>query len=432
MIDDKSAHKRGVESWRKHILMTTWIAYASFYLCRTNISIAIPGIMAEFAITKTQMGGVLSSLFIAYAIGQFINGQFADKFGARKMITIGILLSAVMNIIFGFIGGILILMMVVWALNGYFQSMGWSSCVKTIANWFPLKRRGKTCGILGTSYQMGNVLSWLLGGFIIGNFGWRFGFWVPALIFIAVGIFWYRKAKNAPEEVGLPTIEEEERGIAAGDIRKDHHIGFKKTAKMTLLNPYIWAVGLGLLCLNIIRYGFLDWVPTYMFEVQKLSISTAAYKSLLLPFAGSLGALSAGYISDKIFKSKRSPVIVLMLLLLVLFTWIYPQIPVGDWLSGILVLMAIGFMLYGPHVIMVTAMPMDYGTRKAAGSATGFIDGMGYIGASITGITSGWLIDTFGWSAAFDFWIAAAIAAAIIMILVWKFRKTENTNVCVE
>lgn len=419
--------KEKFKPWRNRILITTWITYASFYLCRVNMSIAIPGIMTEYGISKTEIGGVLTALLAAYAIGQFINGQLGDKFGARKIITIGILGSALLNIIFGFNSGILILMMLIWGLNGYFQSMGWSPSVKTIANWFPLKERGKASSILGTSYQIGNAVSWVLAGLVIGAMGWRWGFWVPGLIFIAVSVFWYNRARNAPEEVGLPTIEEEENGKKHdGSIRKDNHLGFRFTCKQCLMNPRVWIVALGLFFLNIVRYGFLSWAPTYLFEVQKATISTAAYQAVAIPLAGSLGALFAGWLSDKKFQSRRAPMAVIMLFALSLVSFLYPQVPTGNWILSLILLMMIGFMLFGPHVLMVTTMPMDYGTRKAAASATGFIDGWGYIGAAITGVASGWLIDTFGWNAAFNFWVLSAIVAAILMLMLWGYKPTKK------
>lgn len=413
--------------WRKRILFTTWITYASFYLCRVNISVALPGIMEEFSLTKTQVGSVLTALFTMYAIGQFVNGQLGDKFGARKIVSIGILFSAILNIIFGFTNGFLAGMILVWGLNGYFQAMGWSPSVKTIANWFPRQIRGKASGILGTSYQIGSALSLALAGFIVGLLGWRFAFLIPPLIFLLIGLHWLIRVRNAPEEIGLPTIEEEEKGIQESKIKKDHHIGFKQTLKIVLTKKRIWAAALALFGLNIVRYGFLAWAPTYMFEVQKAAISTAAYKTMFIPIAGSLGALYVGWISDRVFRSRRAPVTSIMLFLLALSCWIYPRIPAGDWILSLTYLIMIGFLTYGPHAMLVTAMPMDYGTRKAAASATGFIDGWGYIGAALTGVGTGFLIDNFGWDYAFYFWIAGALLAAILVLFLWNYgAKVEH------
>jgi len=414
--------KKQLSYWRKRIFISLWIAYASFYLCRVNISIAIPGILEEYNLTKTAMGAVLTALFFAYAVGQFINGQLGDKFGARKLLTFGAIVSAILNLIFPFLPGVVSLLALVWGLNGYFQSMGWSPSTKTIANWFPIKMRGKITGMFGSCYQFGNAASWALSGFVVGMFGWRYAFWIPAIVFIIVAIQWFINGRNAPEEVGLPTVEDCHEGIMEmRECTEDVHLGFKYTLKTVLGDSRIWMAAFSLFGLNIIRYGFMGWAPTYMFEVEKAAISTAAYKALAMPLAGSIGALFAGWASDKFFKSRRAPIIVLMLIGLAALTILYPQLKHSRWIWSLICLMAIGFTIYGPHVMIVATVPIDYASRKAAASATGFIDSLGYFGASLTGVISGFLIDNYGWNAAFYFWVVGVFLAIILMSLQWNY-----------
>ena len=409
-----------INKWQKKMFWMMWITYASFYLLRVNISIAMPSIMSEFGLTKTNMGIVLTSLFFAYAIGQFINGQLGDKINARRIITFGLISSAILNIIFGFAAGSLVLMAVLWGLNGYVQSMGWGPTVKTKANWFPKNIRGKISGKLGTSYIIGGAFSWFLAGTIAKYFNWRFTFFIPAAICIIIAIHWYIRARNAPEEVGLPSLEEQEQGIDNNETKKDHHIGFNNTLKITLLNPYVWFAGLALFGLNIVRYGFMSWAPTYMFEEQGATISLAAYKAIAFPVAGGLGAIFAGWASDHIFKHRRAPVALIMLLLLALFCYLYRIVPGANWVLSLVILLFIGFFTFGPHILLVAALPADLGTRKAASSVTGFINAFGYVGASLTGVGTGYLIDNFSWDAAFYFWIFGAVFAAIMILFVWK------------
>jgi len=415
-----------INHWQKKMFWLIWITYASFYLGRVNISVALPGIMAEFGFTKTNLGIVLSSLFVMYAIGQFINGQLGDKINSRRIITFGLISSAVLNIIFGFTGGIIGFMVILWGLNGYFQSMGWGPTVKAMANWFPKNIRGKISGRLGTCYIIGGAISWLLAGTIIKHFNWRFTFWIPSIFMVVIAIVWFLRARNAPEEIGLPSLEEQEKGIENTQIRKDKHIGFRETLKITLLNPYIWFAGFALFGLNIVRYGFMSWAPTYMFEEQGATISLAAYKAIAFPFAGVLGAIFAGWASDKMFKNRRAPVAFVMLILLAIFCYLFRVVPGENWIVSLIILLLIGFFTFGPHMLVVTALPADLGSRKAASSVTGFIDAMGYVGASLTGVGTGYLIDKINWDAAFYFWIFGALLAAIMMILVWKFELKKG------
>lgn len=415
-----------ISKWQKKIFWLMWVTYASFYLCRVNISIAMPKIMEEYGLTKSEMGLILSSLFALYAIGQFINGQLGDKLNSRRIITIGLLSSAILNIVFGFNTGILIIMVIIWGLNGYFQSMGWGPTVKAMANWFPVRIRGRISGLLGTSYIIGGAFSWFLAGTIIKYFNWRYVFWFPSIFCILIAIHWYIRARNAPEEVGLPTLEEQEKGLGSRNIRKDTHIGFSNTLKITLLNPYPWFAGFALFGLNIVRYGFMSWAPTFMFEEQGATISLAAYKAIAFPLAGGLGAVFAGWMSDKVFKSRRAPVAFIMLILLAIFCYFFKVCPGDNWLLSLIILLFIGFFTFGPHILLVAALPVDLGTRKAASSVTGFIDGMGYLGAGLTGVGTGYLIDKFGWDAGFYFWICGAIFAAIMTLFLWNYKSIKR------
>ena len=126
----KEEQLREIFYWKKRVFSTLWITYGSFYLCRANMSIALPDIMKEFGYSKTDVGMIGSALFVTYAIGQFINGQLGDKFGARRFIALGIIVSAILNIAFGFTTALPV-MIIIWGANGYFQSMGWPSSVKT-------------------------------------------------------------------------------------------------------------------------------------------------------------------------------------------------------------------------------------------------------------------------------------------------------------
>jgi len=363
------------------------------------------------------MGGVLTALFAAYAFGQFINGQMGDKFGARKMVTIGLLFSAFLNVIFGFTQGFLTSMIVIWGLNGFFQAMGWGPIVKTIACWFPPKKRDVVSGILGTSYILGSSLSLLLAGFVAGYLGWRWVFWFPAIMTIIIALHWVIRIRNSCEDKGFEPVERIETA--------KKYAGIKHSVSLILMDKKIWLAGFCLFGLNIVRYGFLDWAPTYFFEVQKATISVAAYKTLIFPLAGAVGALSSGWLSEKVFKQRKTLVAVIMLLTLAVMIWFFVKIPIGNWVLSLIVLAVIGFLTFGPHMMIVTILPMDLGTRERASSVVGFIDGWGYVGAALTGVGTGFFLDHFSWQAAFYFWISGAIIAAMLVGGIISFSRKD-------
>ncbi len=419
-----------LKAWQSRIFLVLWITYASFYIGRVNFSVALPGIMAEFGWTKADVGAIGTALFWAYAIGQFINGQLGDKFGSRVIITVGLTVSALMNLLFGFSQAIGV-MIIIWAVNGYFQSMGWAPTVKTLANWFPPRLRGKMSGRLGTSYIIGGAISVALAGFIAARFGWRATFYIPVVILLVSAVHWYLRSRNSPESAGLPTLEESEGVATSTEVKEvsseDEYLGLRYTLKQSLGNKGVWIMGFGLFFVNIVRYGFLTWAPTYLFETQKAGIDKAAYSSLIFPIAGAGGAIFAGWATDRWFQSRRAPVAGIFLFMTGVAAWGYRSVDLeNQWFLGLITLAAIGFFVFGAHVLIVAAAPMDFGTRKAASAATGFINGWGYLGAGLQGIGTGLLVDRWGWSAGFAFWIACAFLAAGVMILLWKYKPEKK------
>ena len=415
--------KKTYKSWRNRIFFTIWVTYMIYYIGRTNISIAKPFIMDEYGISATVMGLIGSTFFLAYAFGQFVNGFLGDKVGARRFITIGLIISSVINIFMGGAFELIWVAFLLWGLNGYFQSMGWAPSVKTIANWHPAEERGKWSSRLATSYLLGGVVSWIIAIFITENLSlnWRFSFITPGIIMLLMSIHFFIRCRNAPEECGLPTIEEEFEGkMELGDCREDEFAGFKYTAKTVLFTKTVLFASFGLFCLNMVRYGLTDWLPYLLSPEVTGADKFAVWKSIFYPIGGTIGVLVGAWISDKYAGKRRMPVICAFFILLSLILLIYTLLPPLDIVFGIPVLILIGLLNFAPHALLVSTIPMEFGTRKAASAATGFIDGWGYIGAAITTFTSGALIDAAGSWAAFLLWIIVALIGGLVLLLDWK------------
>jgi OPA family glycerol-3-phosphate transporter-like MFS transporter len=162
-----------------------------------------------------------------------------------------------------------------------------------------------------------------------------------------------------------------------------------------------------------------------LIEAQGAEITSAGLKVAVLPLAGSAGAIVTGWATGKFFQNRRAPVICICLFGLAIFSYLFYAAPPGAWVWSLICLAVVGFCTYGPHVLMVGHAAQDFAGRKAAASAAGFIDGFGYIGAAMTGVFTGWLVDRFGWYAGFYYWIIAAVVAACIMLALWKVPVVE-------
>jgi len=402
------------KTWQKRIFSILWLTYGAIYLIRVNFSVAIPGIMEEFGYTRTQLGLLATAFLWTYAVGHFVNGQLGDKFGARNMLAIGFGLSVCAATVFPFCPTLGV-MTLVWAFNGWVQSMGWAPVIKTLSRWFPTSQRGRIGGYLGTSYILGGGVASILTGYIIQNYGWRAGFYLPAIVVAAITLHWWLRLKEKPEDVGLSATEQ------FGSPTPEYQ-GLRYTLKESFGNKWVWIMGGGLFFVNLVRYGFLTWAPTIFFETQTVGgIDKAAYKTVLFPICGALGALTTGWLSDKIFRGRRAPLAAIALgatgVIVIIFSM---ALTAGNSTLSLAAMGVAGYAICGANVMIIVSAPMDLGMRKAAGAATGFIDGAGYLGAGIQGIVTGWLVDRWGWGAGLNFWIISAVVGAVLMATMWS------------
>ena len=415
-VTDFPTQQRRLRIWRKRVFVTLWMGYFSYYLCRHNIAVGLPGTMAEFGATKADAGLLGSAMSVVYALGQFINGQLGDRFGARALVTVGLIGSALLNVAFGF-GGSLAMLLAIWALNGYFQSAGWSPSIRALAHWFPVRRRGVASGLFATCCGVGTVASWLLSAWLADRFNWRYAFWVPGGLCVLAGVGFWLICRNSPADVALPPVHSDGESHSSGPGRGP--AGFRHTLRQTIGSFTVWRVGLAYLGLSMVSYGFLFWAPTYASEVCGVSVANAALRVIMLPLAASLGGLAACWATDRWLNSRRAPVLVAMAVLAAAILLAFPYVASEDYVTGFLAFAAVGFFAGGAHVTLVSLVPMDVGGTTASSSVAGFVDSLGYVGAAVATVGAGWIVDRWGWNMAFPFWAGGALFAAALLATLW-------------
>jgi len=438
------------------LLWVLWLTYGSFYFCRNNLGVALPGLQAELGYTKSQLGTVLMALKLSYGVGQFINGQLAEHWRPRKLLALGLLASAALNVLFGWATALYFLTFV-WACNGYVQALGWPPTMRVTANWFPALQRGRAIGIIGTGYQLCGALTFVVAGWAAENFGWRGALHLPALLVAASAGHMLLFLKDSPGALDDPRSrrrEEADETAAPATVRLltssaavhgsnvqqktvDATVAAERMAQpslapthslrenlvVTLTNPALWLVAVSLGLLDACRYGFTDWGVTHLKEVQNASVSSAAFKYAVLPCGGIAGAFLAGWATDRFFAGRRAPVVCGLLVTLGFLALAYDHAVHWGLGASVLILFCIGFCIFGPQVLLVGTLPVDLARRGTAAAAAGFVNFMGYMGAAAGDKLTGHFAQVYGWQFAVRFWAGCAFAAALVIACVWNAGK---------
>lgn len=418
--------------YRFQVLATIFVGYAAYYLVRTNINVAKPYLIHDLGLSKGDVGLLASALTIAYGISKFVMGSISDRSNPKYFLATGLILSGVCNLVFGFLPG-LFLMTTCWFLNGWFQGMGWPPCGRTMVHWFSDGERGTKMAIWNVAQNIGGMLAPLIAGYaiIIPLLGatWKAAFYVPAVLAIITGVLVAIFMRDTPQSVGLPPIEEHMNDYPAStvDDRERELTSSEILFKHVLNNKFLWIFSAANVLVYIVRYGVVNWAPTYLTEVKGYTITHSAWQSSLYELAGIFGMLFSGWASDRWFHGRRSPVMAIFMLLVVGAVFLYWFNPPGNQLVDSIALIAIGFLIYGP-VMLIGIAAVDLVPKKAAGTAAGLTGLFGYMGATAAELGIGVVVQHYGWNMGFSVIIASAMLSIVLLALTWNVHDRRKVH----
>jgi len=426
--------------WRFRILSASLVGYAVFYFVRTNIAVALPEMQKELGYTREQLGIILSGGVI-YGVSKFVNGFLGDRANPRYFMAIGLILCALMNVLFG-LSSALVLLGTFWLLNNWFQGMGFPPCARNMGYWFSPRERGTTFGIWHTGHTAGAALISVMTGYIIvltGN--WRLCFFIPAAIAAAGAAMLLWRLRDTPGSLGLPPVEIWKReetprqlaaelrqppppGNAGGAVALDYESPrgasyLRVVVENIFLNPWMWVISVANLLVYTLRYATLNWGPMYLQQMKGMSTVASAWLHAGNEVAGLVSALLAGIVADRVFRGRAGRVCVIAMVAMTAALYLFWVTPRGSpWLLALLYL-TMGFMIYVPQML-IAAMAMNLGTKRAAGAAVGLTGIFGYLSTIVSGWGTGLLADKAGWDAVFRLMIGCAVGTVALMALTWN------------
>jgi len=418
--------------WR--VFLGIFVGYAGYYLVRKNFSLAMPDLI-EQGYSKSDLGWALSGVSIAYGLSKFLMGNVSDRSNARNFLTIGLILSALTMIIMGvfsFATSSVVVMFVLLFINGWFQGMGWPACGRVMVHWFSVKERGTMMSIWNVAHNVGGGLIGPIAIFGMEIFAnWHSKFYFPGLIAIGVAIISHILVRDTPQSCGLPPIEEYKNDYPDDYSEKHEEELSAKTIFFQYIfnNKLLWYIAFANAFVYLVRYGILDWSPTFLEEVKGFSVKETGWAYFFYEYAGIPGTLLCGWMSDKLFGGKRAPATIIYMALVTIAVIVYWKNPAGNIAVDNAALIAIGFLIYGP-VMLIGVHALDLVPKKAAGTAAGLTGLFGYMGGALfANIALGYVVDHWSWDGAFIVIILACILSIFFTLFTWKSERESPNKV---
>ncbi|SKB27596.1 MFS transporter, OPA family, glycerol-3-phosphate transporter [Parapedobacter luteus] len=407
------------EQWK--MLFVTMFCYLFFYTGRHNFGWAAQGMATALDIPYAMIGWISFSMLIGYGIGQFINGNLADRFSPRMMIPLGAILSVFANFAVSYAQSPTTVILL-WALNGYFQSMAWAPGGKLITNWWSEAEHGKAFGFYTMAAGSSSAVTYLLSIYLLqAGMEWQMLFRIPVLLLLVASVVFFFIARDKPSDKGYGSVQKKDDGSPApaprGTLKSRYAAVFSNRSFLTA------CVAIGFQ--SMARYGLIFWVPIHYLGHSWKEDSTNLWVTFLMPVGMAFGALAFGIISDTLFKHNKLASIrfgmVASALLAMLIYWAPIENVV---LSGVLMLLT-GFFVYGPQANFWALCPELLGSTNT-GTGIGVMNTTAYFFAAVGEPMLGYIVD---WSQSTSSIFAAIAVIAALSAISISLVRADNRQV---
>ena len=393
------------------------ISYAFFYIARKNLSMAQPAMLEEGVISTYALGIVMTVHGVLYGLSRFINGFWADRLNGRIFMAVGLALSAATNFFFG-CSSLTLFFALFWILNGWAQGMGFPPCAKMLAHWIHPRELATKMSVWNASHSVGAVLALgLCSALFALGFGWRWCFWVPAALAVAAAVFTFLCVKETPVEAGLPPLE-----LESAVQGKSGTLSAAERRRLVFGNRVIWLVALANFFVYVVRFGFLDWGPTFLKQMKGIPVAKGGLMIIAFELAAVVGTICAGWVTDKVFKGRGCRTGVIFMLFAAVFAFGFWLLPEGApaW-QATLLLMGAGFCIYGPQAL-TGIIVANQATKEAAALATGFAGIMGCLSTTVSGVGIAFIKETFGWGVTLCAVAFFALVGMALFLCAWSAK----------
>lgn len=421
MTDSARSHVR----W--YLVFLMFILSAVAFLDRVNISIAGADIAAEFHLTNVELGYVFSAFLVGYALFQTAGGWLADRLGSRLVLALGVVwwgvFTALTAVVSTKIAAAVLVLAGIRFLFGAGEAVIFPASNQFVSRWIPSQERGIANGIIFAGVGVGSGVTPFLVAYIIMHYGWRWSFWISAIIGLIVGIVWYVASRDTPAEHPRVSPSELEHIQAGLTTKASGPVAPRLSWRVILSSANVWAITVAYFCFGYVAWIFFAWFFIYLAKVRGLDLKASATYSTILFLTMAACSPIGGVICDVVTKRLgtrigRAGISVVSMLLTAAFV-LYGSRAESGQLASILLAAGAGALYLSQSSFWAVTADI---ASTSSGVVSGFMNMGNQIGGAITASLTPYIASRFGWNESF---VVAAVLA-LVGAFAWLFVRADQ------
>lgn len=405
-----------------YIIPVATVMYVLAFVDRINVGMILPYIDKNFGLTSADSGFAAGVFFFGYSILPIPCSLLAERWSARKIVTILMVLWGITAVLTGFVQNRMELYIARFVL-GLFEGGVWPSILVLLSNWFPQRERARANALWITCLPLAAVIMAPVTGWLLTLLNWRWVFVIEGIpVLLWSGLWWWFAADHPKDAAWAPREEKQyiEQKIAAETENQPPASGYwnaftDRTVLLLVATYFFWMAGL---------YGYTIWVPTV---VKSLTHGSSAIVGLLtaIPFAFALVAMVVtSFWSDRVMKRQVFVAVPVLIGAIGLIGGQFMHSPVTQFIF--LIISAIGvYAAFGPFWTVPTTILRP----EMAAAALGLVN-LGNLGGFVGPYVVGYLHKATGsqFAGFIVLGVFLLIAACISLLLKSDARTAESAK----
>lgn len=390
------------------------VVYFMSYITRINYSTVLVEISTAENLSRSLLALPLTASFITYGLGQIISGWFGDRTDPFKLISLGLFLSALMNILLPVFPKPYI-MTAFWAINGFAQALVYPPLMKITSHYLSEQQYTKACLFISIGCHVATLLMYLLAPVMIALAGWKLVFFfsfVCAVIFLAAWQFYSRDVKK---RYGKPSGYIETK---VGALEKTENVSLK----VLFISSGLIIIMIAVVMQGFLRDGIATWMPAYLSDVFSLSNEISILTTVILPIFSIFSAYVILLVRNKLCRDELKLagitflVAVAAIVLLLIFR--------ANMALSVLFLALTSACSHAINFLLICLVPKRFEKYGRFSLVTGVINSCTYIGAAVSTYGFAAVSENYGWNVTLVSWAVIALIGFICCFAALKKAKS--------